>query len=118
MTNLELYKKFEAQLLEHRLLHGIGSPSEFPIIDNMEVTWYTLTPEEQQLLDSEGSQCFPSQAFNEYKQLTIQLRALQSITENVTKKEEELLDKMDQVWYNIPDKERQWLKRHHEEISS
>lgn len=113
-TNLELYRKFEKQLLHHRLEHGVGNPLEFSIIDNMENTWYALSTEEQLILDAEPSQCFPSTAFIEYVELTKKLKETQLLLEQVSTTEEETLDKMDIVWHNMRDEERKWMDRNHE----
>lgn len=118
MTNIELYRKFEKQLLHHRLEHGVGNPLEFSIIDNMENVWYSLSSEEQQVLNAEPSLSFPTTAFIEYAELTKKLKEMQLLSEQVSTTEEETLDRMDFVWHNMREEEQEWMRRNHEKITS
>ena len=118
MTTLELYRKFEKQLLHHRLEHGVGNPNEFSIIDNMEQAWYSISPEEHLVLDAEPPQCFPTKAFIEYAEMTKKLNEIQLLSEQVSREEENLLDKMDIVWHNMTDNEQEWLRKNHKQITS
>lgn len=112
MTNLELYRKFENQLLEHRIGHGVGTPLEYSIIDNMEKAWYALSPEEQLLLNTEPQHCLLSETAKSYKDCTERILEIQKQSPNdSTPEEESLLDKMDILWHNISDKEKAWLSR-------
>ncbi len=112
MTTLELYRKFEKQLLHHRLQHGVGNPNEFALIDNMEKAWYSISPEEQQMLDAEPPQCFPSEAYISYKASSERLLEIQKQSPNDSTPEEEiLLDKMDILWHNIREEEKEYLSK-------
>lgn len=112
MTNLELYRKFEKELLHHRLKHGVGNPNELSLIDNMEKAWYNISTEEQQMLDAEPPQCFPSEAYISYKASSERLLEIQKQSPNDSTPEEEiLLDKMDILWHNMREYEREYLTK-------
>lgn len=113
-TNYEFYKEMETQLLWCRLECGVGSKEENPIVDIMCDIWYKLNDDEQDLLNKECPQCFPSKAFLEYKEMTKKLNIMQK--ENEEQEEELLLDKMDIVWHNMTDKEKDWMRRNHKNI--
>lgn len=111
MTNLELYRKFEKELLHHRLEHGVGNPNEFSIIDNMEKAWYSVSSEEQQILDAEPPQCFPSKAYKEYVDTVKELAVFQNELEVKSEDEHKLLDKMNKAWHNMTDNEKEYLQK-------
>ena len=56
------YRALERKLRNVRAEHGVGTPHEDPILDEMDRAWYALKDAEHELLDSEGSTCFPKKA--------------------------------------------------------
>ena len=56
------YRSLERRLRSFRAEHGVGTPHEDPILDEMDRAWYALKDAEHELLDSEGSTCFPKKA--------------------------------------------------------
>jgi len=56
------YRSLERRLSSFRAEHGVGTPHEDPIIDEMDRAWYALKDVEHELLDGEGSTCFPKKA--------------------------------------------------------
>lgn len=56
------YRSLERKLRCVRTEHGVGTLHEEPILDEMDRAWYALKDAEHELLDGEGSTCFPKKA--------------------------------------------------------
>jgi hypothetical protein len=53
------YRSLERKLRSVRAEHGVDTPHEEPILDEMDKAWYALIDAEHTQLDGEGSTCFP-----------------------------------------------------------
>ena len=108
--SLENYREFEEKLLNFRMKNGVGTHHEYDLLEEGIEIWNTLTEQEQELLDKEGPQCFPSKAFLKYKEMTKKLNIMQKENKESTPEEDLLLDEMDSIWYDMSDKEIKWIK--------
>ena len=64
---LDHYRQLEKDLTTCRLTSLDGSPCEDKILEEMDPVWWELTQEERDMLDGEGSQCFPGFATKPFK---------------------------------------------------
>lgn len=56
---LDRYRQFESDLTALRTVELVGSPLENRILGEMDSVWWEMTQEERNMLDGEGSKCFP-----------------------------------------------------------
>lgn len=118
---LDQYRSYEPQLWLLRVKSlGKYTHDEDSVVDAMTELWYQLTDQEIAELDKEGPQCFPTEAFFKYIKLQDELYKIWKTHPKLTDAEQDLAEHMAQVWHELKDKERTYIKntyKTHKEIS-